>query len=98
MWDRKRTQPELANGTLLGSGFLADGFGLSTLGLLFLCKGLIGTALLGCLDLFGLLLARVLCLLVLGAFTIVRCVYVGVAESREENLIMVEDQGNSMSN
>lgn len=56
----ERTQPELANGTLLRSGFLDDGFGLSTLGFLFLCKGLVGTALLGCLNLFETLLARVL--------------------------------------
>jgi hypothetical protein len=48
----QRTQPKLADGTLLDNGFLDDGFVLSTLGFLFLCKGLVGTALLGCLNLF----------------------------------------------
>jgi len=51
---QKRTQPKLADGTLLRDGLLDDGFGLSTLGFLFLCKGLVGTALLGCLDLLCL--------------------------------------------
>jgi hypothetical protein len=69
----QRTQPKLADGTLLDNGFLDDGFVLSTLGFLFLCKGLVGTALLGCLNLFRRILARVLCLFsALVDFTIVK--------------------------
>ena len=47
----KRTQPELADGALLGDLLLDDGFGLSTLDFLLLCKGLVGATLLGCLNL-----------------------------------------------
>lgn len=47
----KRTQPELADGTLLGDLLRDDGFGLSTLDFLLLCKGLVGATLLGCLNL-----------------------------------------------
>lgn len=46
------TKPKLADGTLLGDGLLDGGFGLSTLDFLFLCKGLVCAALLGCLNLF----------------------------------------------
>ena len=56
---RLLTKPKLADGTLLGHALLDGGFGLSTLDFLFLCKGLVCAALLGCLDLFWLWLARV---------------------------------------
>jgi hypothetical protein len=72
--DCKRTQPKLADGTLLRNGLLDDGFVLSTLGFLFLCKGLVGTALLGCLNLRVSVSSCVLLSCCFGDFTIVRCV------------------------
>lgn len=86
---RKRTQPELADGTLLRCGLLDDGLGLSTLGFLLLCKGLVGTALLGCLDLFGHSVSSyAFSSLFFGGTTIAECVYVWELLEAEESSLM----------